>query len=351
MTQDTDLVTLRGDLHSWLSTNRDRFAAAVAGNEPNNLELAIASELKLQQALWDAGFLKHGWPEWCGGAGTSAVLRAAVYEQLVIDGFRIPQSLLTVETLGPAMVVMSPELAAQYLPAVLRGDEVWCQGFSEPEAGSDLASLRCRATPDGEGWTLSGQKIWSSVGTVAQRTAMLARTGEPGHRGISMLLVDLDSPGCEVRAIRASSGRNEFAEIFFDDTPVPAERLVGQLNRGWDVAMYLLQWERGMYAWQRQAILHAKLAEAARSVAATDHETRAVISGAWLLLTALRARSARTVRRLADGVDPRIGAPGALQVHFAAEELIRHSLQIALHAARVDLRLPAGKFGAVVFES
>src|ERR1700728_484862 len=304
MTQDTDLVTLRGDLHSWLSTNRDRFAAAVAGNEPNNLELAIASELKLQQALWDAGFLKHGWPEWCGGAGTSAVLRAGVYEQLVIDGFRIPQSLLTVETLGPAMVVMSPELAAQYLPAVLRGDEVWCQGFSEPEAGSDLASLRCRATPDGEGWTLSGQKIWSSVGTVAQRTAMLARTGEPGHRGISMLLVDLDSPGCEVRAIRASSGRNEFAEIFFDDTPVPAERLVGQLNRGWDVAMYLLQWERGMYAWQRQAILHAKLAEAARSVAATDHETRAVISGAWLLLTALRARSARTVRRLADGENP-----------------------------------------------
>jgi acyl-CoA dehydrogenase len=304
MTPGTDPATLRADLHEWLSSNRDGFAAALAGNEPNNLELAIAPELKLQQALWDAGFTKHGWPEFCGGAGTSAVLRAVVYEQLVLDGFRIPQALNTIETLGPAMVAMAPELSESYLPACLRGDEVWCQGFSEPEAGSDLASLRCRATADGDGWILSGQKIWSSLGTVSERIAMLARTGEAGHRGISMLLVDLDAPGCEVRAIRASSGRNEFAEVFFDDTPVAGERLVGELNRGWDVAMYLLQWERGMYAFQRQAILHTKLAEAARSVAASDHETRAVIAGAWILLTALRARSARTVRRLAEGENP-----------------------------------------------
>jgi alkylation response protein AidB-like acyl-CoA dehydrogenase len=232
------------------------------------------------------------------------VLRAAFYEQLCLDGFRIPHSLSTAETLGPVMVKVAPDAAAAFLEPCLAGREVWCQGFSEPEAGSDLASLRCKAVPDGQGWRVSGQKLWSSVGTLATRIAMLVRTGEEGHRGISMLLVDMDAEGVEVRATKASTGRNEFTEEFFDDVYVGPDRLIGELNRGWYVAMDLLQWERGMYAWQEQAHLHMLLADCARRVPVSDRESRERIEEAWTMLTALRAKSAITVKKLAAGETP-----------------------------------------------
>ena len=295
------LADLRASLHQWLDAHRAEFAAARRGAEPASLEEAVVPELRLQRALWEHGFTRWGWPAECGGNGGSAVLRAAVYEQLVLDGYRIPQPMLTIETLGPAMVVFSPELTASHLEACLRGDEVWCQGFSEPEAGSDLAALRCRATAAGNDWVVSGQKLWSSLGTVSQRTAMLVRTGDAGHRGITMLLVDLDAPGCEVRPIRASSGRTEFAELFFDETPVGGDRVVGEVNGGWAVAMYLLQWERGMYGWMRQAVLHARLADLLGAAADPSPDDADLVAEAWVRVSALRSSTARTVQRLAVG--------------------------------------------------
>ncbi|HEX3566520.1 MAG TPA: acyl-CoA dehydrogenase family protein [Acidimicrobiales bacterium] len=295
---------LRSDLKAWLSEHGDGFALARADAEPLTIEETMAADLVLQRALWDAGFTRYGWPPSVGGLGGTAILRAAVYEQLVLAGFRVSLAMLTVETLGPVMVALAPEVSARYLPACLRGDEVWCQGFSEPEAGSDLASLRCRAEPVDGGFALSGQKVWSSLGTMAQRTALLARTGGAGHRGISMMLVDLDGPGCEVRPIRASSGRNEFAELFFDSTPVSRDRLIGDVDGGWSVAMSLLQWERGMYAWQRQATLHFLLAETVRQGPDLDPGPARLVANAWISLTALRQASARTVSRLANGENP-----------------------------------------------
>jgi alkylation response protein AidB-like acyl-CoA dehydrogenase len=295
---------LRTELTGWLAAHDGAFDGARFSAESITIEETMATDLELQRAMWDAGFTRYGWPESVGGLGGTEVLRAAVYEQLVLAGYRIPLAMLTVETLGPAMVVFAPELSSRYLPACLRGDEVWCQGFSEPEAGSDLASLRCRATPQGDGYEVSGQKVWSSLGTMSQRTAMLARTGGPGHRGLSMFLVDLDAPGCEVRPIRASSGRDEFVEIFFDETPVGADRLVGEEGAGWNVAMSLLQWERGMYAWQRQAMLHAHLAEEVRSTPDLDPGAARLVADTWVRLTALRSASARTVKRLAAGENP-----------------------------------------------
>lgn len=119
-----------------------------------------------------------------------------------------------------------------------------------------------------------------------------------------MFLIDLDWPGCEVRPTLASSGRNEFAETFFDDVFVPADRVVGGVNEGWGVAMTLLQWERGMYAWQRQSVLHARLAELSLSVTEPSAAQERAIADAWVRLTALRAAAARTVRRLATGENP-----------------------------------------------
>jgi alkylation response protein AidB-like acyl-CoA dehydrogenase len=295
---------LRSQLTDWLGEHGPEHADARFDAEALAIEDVMAADLRLQRALWDAGFTRYGWPGAVGGTGGTAVLRAAVYEQLVLAGYRISLAMLTVETLGPVMVACAPELSARFLPACLRGDEVWCQGFSEPEAGSDLAALRCKAERHDDRYLVSGQKLWSSLGSMSQRTAMLARTGGPGHRGISMLLADMDAPGCEVRAIRASSGRNEFAELFFDECPVPADRIIGEVDRGWDVAMSLLQWERGMYAWQRQAILHAHLARSVEAAKDLSEAQAAAVAAAWVQLCAVRASSGRTVRRLAAGENP-----------------------------------------------
>ncbi len=295
---------LQAELHRWLEKNGHTLTSALAAEAAYDFDTCVRDELSLQQALWDSGLSRWGWPEFVGGLGGSAVLRAALYEQLCLDGYRIPHSATTLETLGPVMCKLAPEVAATYLGPVLAGREVWCQGFSEPEAGSDLASLRCKAVADGDGWRVTGQKLWSSVGTVADRIAMLVRTGDAGHKGISMLLMDMDAEGVDVRPTRASTGRNEFTEEFFDDVYVGRDRLIGELNRGWYVAMDLLQWERGMYAWQEQAHLHVLLADCARRVAVSDHATRERIEEAWTMLTALRAKSAATVKQLAAGETP-----------------------------------------------
>jgi alkylation response protein AidB-like acyl-CoA dehydrogenase len=295
---------LRQELSSWLRTHREEYAAARAENEPLRIEDAMHADRAFQRALWDAGFTRHGWPESVGGSGGSAELRATLYEHLSLEGYRLPLPLGTLEVLGPVMVLVAPELSARFLGACIRGDEVWCQGFSEPEAGSDLAALRCRAVPDGDGWRVTGHKLWSSFGSMSDKTCALVRTGPEGHRGISMFLIDLDSPGIEVRATRASSDRNEFAETFFDDVFVPGDRVVGEVNDGWGIAMTLLQWERGMYAWQRQCVLHARLAELARSIPHPNPGEARAIADAWVRVTALRSAAARTVRRLAGGENP-----------------------------------------------
>ena len=295
---------LQQRFHEWASENRDLFIDAQIGHASNDFDEALGHEMAFQRAIWDADLTRWGWPEFIGGLGGSATLRAALYEQVALEGFRIPRTMLTLETLGPAMCKHAPEVAATYLGACASGKEAWCQGFSEPEAGSDLASLRCKAVPDGEGWRVSGQKLWSSVGTVASKIAMLVRTGEAGHKGISMMLLDMDAEGVDARATRAASGLNEFTEEFFDNVYVGPDRLIGELNRGWYVAMDLLQWERGMYAFQEQAQLLVLLAKCAAHLAPDDVTTRRQIEEAWTMLMALRAKSASTVKKLAAGEMP-----------------------------------------------
>lgn len=294
------LVGHRERLRAWLQEHPD-LPARTAG-EPVDIEPAMAAEQELQRELWQAGFGRVGWPEQVGGIGGDAVHRAATYEELARAGYRVPQPCYTLETLAPAMIAFAPDLAAEVLEPALRGDEVWCQGFSEPEAGSDLAALACRATIGPDGCLVTGQKTWSSFAHLSRRSAVLVRTGVPGHRGISMVLADLHAPGVTVRPIRLNGGRNEFGEIFFDDHHVPAQHLVGAPGQGWEVAMYLLQWERGMYAWQRQAVLRARLAEA--GAAAGGAGVGSGFVRAWTLVHALRARAARTVRLLAAGANP-----------------------------------------------
>jgi alkylation response protein AidB-like acyl-CoA dehydrogenase len=180
---------------------------------------------------------------------------------------------------------------------------MWCQGFSEPGTGSDLAALTCRAVPDGDtAFVINGQKVWTSLAQYSDRCVLLTRTGTPEsrHRGITAFFVDMDTPGITVAPIEMLNGVREFAEVFFDDVVVPADRVLGEVNGGWAVAMSILPYERSSCFWQRVAFLYRRL-EQVVEVAPEDERSADVVGNAFLQLHALRARSRATQHRLASG--------------------------------------------------
>jgi alkylation response protein AidB-like acyl-CoA dehydrogenase len=270
----------------------------------------VAEEMRftagLLRVLYDAGFGRYGLPSAVGGLGGDVRHWAVLFDELARAGITPTgqHSLLT--TLAYPVARFAPALAAEYLPEFLSGDAWWGQGFSESEAGSDLAALRCRATRDGDEYVISGHKIWTSLAETATRIVMLVRTGtaESRHRGLSMILVDVDMPGVTVRPIKLASGRAELAECFFDDVRVPASRLIGAEGEGWAVAMYLLQYERAVWAWLRAAVLLQRLRALTGLLSdGTGHgaDVNEVLGAVYLDLLSLRARSVDTVRRLAAG--------------------------------------------------
>jgi acyl-CoA dehydrogenase len=297
-----------GELRRWLDDQAAELDTFRVRNT-DSLAVGVEHERALLRMLHDAGWSRLGWPTACGGRGGPVMLRAVLYDELAAAEIEIPEAYVILETLGPLLVEFAPDLAAVHLPAFLMGSQLWGQGFSEPEAGSDLAHLRTRARVVEDGFVLSGQKTWTTLGQFAEYAAVLARTGDPNsaHRGLSMIWVDLRSPGVTVRAITASNGRDEFAEMFFDDVHVPKQGLIGTVGGGWAAAMYLLQYERGMYAWQRQALLLRRLRQAAaraRSQATLSPAATTALGRAIMATSALRARSKQTVLRLSAGENP-----------------------------------------------
>ncbi len=292
----------RERLRAWLAASADELEN-FRDAEHGTFEAALESGRRLTRLLHDSGWGRWGWPESVGGLGGSPLLRAVLYDELEASGYAAPVQHELLETLAPAVIAFAPELAARLLPSALTGEHFWAQGFSEPEAGSDLAALRCRARRDGEDYVVNGQKIWTSQAIGASRVGTLVRTGtiESRHRGLSMLMIDLDTPGVEVRPIRYANGRNELAEVFFDDVRVAADRLIGAEGQGWEVAMFLLQYERGNYAWLRQAHIGREIAGLVERVDHADERAAARVGAAWLAQQALRIRCGRTVQRLALG--------------------------------------------------
>jgi alkylation response protein AidB-like acyl-CoA dehydrogenase len=258
---------------------------------------------KVMRLAFDAGFTRRGWPERVGGLGGSSLQRAYLGEALIARELVEPGIYSMPEVLAPTMIDYAPAaLAAAMVPRLLRGDEIWCQGFSEPGTGSNLGSLACRATRADGGWLVNGQKVWTSLAQYAQRCVLLTRTGTPesAHRGITAFFVDMDSPGITVRPIETMHGSPEFCEVFYDDVFVPADRVLGEVGGGWSIAMDLLPYERSTALWDRAAYLQRRLARLVATAPEGALDPTAV-GEVTEILWAFRARSRATQHRLAAG--------------------------------------------------
>lgn len=202
-----------------------------------------------QRRLFEAGYAGISWPKEYGGRGATPSEELIFLEETEKAGAPyVGCNFVSTLHAGPTIAAEgTPEQRARYLPPILRGDNVWCQGFSEPEAGSDLASLRTRAVRDGGHYVVTGQKIWTSHAQVADYCELLARTDPdaPKHRGISWMVMPMDSPGITVRPMRTLTGESEFSEMFLDEVRIPVENVVGAENDGWRVAMVTFSFERG----------------------------------------------------------------------------------------------------------
>ncbi len=265
---------------------RDKVRAFLDANLPEgwkgigalNHTDAAAFTQQWRTVLFENGYLALSWPKEVGGAGLTPLESVVVAEEFARAGVPTagPNDGFGITMLGNTMLRWgTDEQKRHYLPRVLSGEDLWCQGYSEPAAGSDLGNLGCRAVLDGDEWLINGQKIWTSGGHMATHIFVLARTDATAakHRGITFLLVDLRQPGVEVRPIKMISGESEFNEVFFSDAKCPKENVVGEVNGGWAVAMTLLGNERGAGASVQALGFRGeldKLVDLARDRGATD---------------------------------------------------------------------------------
>jgi alkylation response protein AidB-like acyl-CoA dehydrogenase len=271
-----------------------------------------------QRRLFDAGYAGLHWPKEYGGRGASPTEQLIFYEETARA--RAPYvGVNFVGTLhaGPTLIEEGTDAQKrEHLPKILRGDEVWCQGFSEPSAGSDLASLRTRAERDGDDYVLNGQKIWCSFGQVADVGEFLVRTDPdaPKHKGISWLILPMDTPGIEIRPIRTVIGSSEFCEVFLSDVRVPVANRVGAENDGWRVTNVTLKYERGT-AFVSELVDTRRLCDdLARRT--TDRADRRELGRCMAEFDALWALSKRNVSQAARGTT----GPGAMVIKLAYTE-------------------------------
>jgi len=228
---------------------RARVRAWLAANAPREPLRTVAEKKVWHRTLYEAGYLGMGWPKAYGGRAARPVEQAIVVEEMARANAPSSVNWAGLGLVGPTLIHHGSDAQRErYLRGILLGDEIWCQLYSEPNAGSDLASLRTRAERDGDEFVVNGQKIWTSTAPEADMGILLVRTDRdaPKHQGISYLIVDMHAPGIEVRPLRQITGIvDEFAEVFFTDVRVPAANLIGELNAGWRIAQTTLSYERG----------------------------------------------------------------------------------------------------------
>lgn len=242
-----EAVKFRDDLRAWLADNLDHPYTVDVSNPANDEDALVEVRRAFQKKLNDAGYIGMGWPEAWGGRGATAVEEAILNAELAAaDAPQSPNS-LGLGLCAPALIHHgTEEQRKRFLPKMLSCDEIWCQGFSEPGAGSDLAGIRTKAEPDGDDFRITGQKVWTTLGPWSDWIFVLARTDmDDRHGGITFFLMPIDQPGVEMRALKQISGESEFGEVFFDNALAKREHIVGKLGEGWRIAMTVLGFERG----------------------------------------------------------------------------------------------------------
>lgn len=276
-------------------------------------EALVAFVTEWRGTLYEAGYLAPGWPVEYGGGGLSALEQVILAEEFAKAGVPTggPNDVFGIGMLGNTLLMMgSDEQKAHYLPRILSGEDKWCQGYSEPNAGSDLGNVGLKAQLDGDQWILNGQKIWTSAGHLADHIFTLARTDPdaPKHKGISFLLVDMRQPGIEVRPIKMISGESEFNEVFYTDAVCPKENVVGGVNDGWRVAMTLLGYERGEAAATQpirfQGELDRLLLLAKERGVADDPVIRQKLAWAYSKVQIMRYNGMRVLTQFLEGHHP-----------------------------------------------
>lgn len=336
----------RADLRTWIESNLPEGWSARPAR-PGRMDEDAAREWS--RRLFEAGYAGLTWPTEYGGAGAPYTHQAILLEEVARAEAPEHIGIIGLGMAGPTIISHgTEEQKARHLRPILSGEEVWCQGFSEPGAGSDLASLRTRAVRDGDDFVVNGQKVWSSFAHIADWCILVTRTDPdaPKHEGLTYLLVDMHTDGVEVRPLRQVTGDPEFNEIFFNDVRVPASNIVGEADGGWKVAMTTLLHERGTLGFALTARLEVqlnKLLKLARGVsvngrrAADDPLIRDGLAQQWIELQALRFTNYRSLTKLmTDGVPGPEGSIAKLHWSESNQRLTKLALRVLGPRAQLD---------------
>lgn len=328
----SELDRFRDECRAWLADNVPR------EDRPHDGEAMRDFDLAWQNKQYRGGWAGVSWPEEYGGRGLSVLEQLIWHEEYARAGAPPSGSMfVALSHAGPTLIVQgTAEQKAKYLPTILRGEENWCQGFSEPGAGSDLANLKCKAEIDGDELVVNGTKIWTSYGHLARWQELLVRTGGPDkplHKGISWVICDMTLPGIDIRPIEAMSGLTHFAQVFYDNVRIPMKNVVGEIDGGWRVAMTTLGFERGTGTIAHQIELSRtveKLIDWARdNRGAVDEVQLAELAKLKTEVLALRSLTAASVSR---GMTEEVpGAEGNIVALYFGE------LSRQVHAAAFDL--------------
>jgi alkylation response protein AidB-like acyl-CoA dehydrogenase len=322
----TEELKFRDELRVWLAANVPKDWDE---RREDSLEVRFEYLRSWQRKLYDAGWAGISWPKEYGGRGTSLMQQVIFWQEMALAGAPPMANVLGLGLIGPTIIAFGTETQKKrYLRKILSAEEIWCQGFSEPNAGSDLANLQTEARLDGGHYVVNGQKVWTSYGWAGDWCELVVRTdpGAPKHKGLTVLLVDMKSPGVEVRPLRQMTGENEFNELFFRDVRVPVENVVGKVNQGWDVAIGTLMHERGTFGAGLQIIYKRnmdRLIDLSRTLqkhgrpATQDPLTRQKLAQCYAEIEIMRLNQMRAFSRInATGVP---GPEGSIQKIFWSE--------------------------------
>jgi alkylation response protein AidB-like acyl-CoA dehydrogenase len=353
-TYSADAEQYRKEVRAFLGEQLPASWAGVGRLEGEELTNFVTS---WRAILYEAGYLAPGWPVEYGGSGLSPLEQVILAEEFVKAGVPTggPNDAFGIQMLGNTLLLLgTDEQKRHYLPRILSGEDTWCQGYSEPNAGSDLANVALRAERDGDQWVLNGQKIWTSAGHLADHIFTLARTDPDAskHKGISFLLVDMRQPGIEVRPIEMISGESEFNEVFYTDATTPLDHVVGGVNDGWRVAMTLLGFERGESAAtvpiRFQGEIDRLLLLAKERGVAGDPLVRQRLAWAYGLVQIMRYNGMRVLTQFLKGHHP---GPDAAISKLYWSEYHKVVTELAVHIIGAEAMTPSGRLPSSSFST